>query len=239
MKKEGKKAGRRHAGIGYVLAFVWISSMALGGFFMPVLIDTLPYFKIKAIQVEGNVAIPTYVFSKAVGELKNNWLFVSEKRLLTVLNALTGNSVEEVKIDRYFQTEGVILKIRVKERKPFLTVIEDKKILFFDDKGVPFLSQYYAPQKPYIYANQNLIKNYFSALKKLVDICKSSQVNSIYLTDMNTLIYTTNGSKILLPPLQQIDDVALKRFESIYNISMEAKEIDLTTEGMAIIKGGE
>jgi cell division protein FtsQ len=242
MKKEGKKAGRRHAVIGYILVAAWIFSMALAGFFMPVLMDTLPYFRVKAIQVEGNRVIPAYVFSKAALELKNNWLFITEGRLLALLNVLTGNSVEEVKIDRTFQKDGVVLKVRVKERVPFLTVIEGEKAIFFDEKGVPFFNKYFTPQKPYVYApSMDPVKENFSTVKKLMDVCKRhlSHVDSIYISELNTLIYMSNGSKILLPVLQQIGDATLRRLDSIYNISMEAKEINLTTEGMAIIKGGE
>ncbi len=242
MKKEGKKAGRRHAVIGYILVAAWIFSMALAGFFMPVLMDTLPYFRVKAIQVEGNRVIPAYVFSKAALELKNNWLFITEGRLLALLNVLTGNSVEEVKIDRTFQKDGVVLKVRVKERVPFLTVVEGEKMIFFDRKGVPFFYKYFTPQRPYIYSQSvDLVKENFSILKSLVDICKEHlwHVDNIYLSESDTVIYGNNHTRILLPAIEQISDTTLKRLSSIYNISMEAKEIDLTTEGIAVIKGGE
>jgi cell division protein FtsQ len=241
MKKEGKSTGSKYTGISYVLAIVWISSMALGGFFLPVFVDTLPYFKIKAIQVEGNTTIPTYVFSQAVGELKNNWLFINEGRLLDVLNTLTGNSVEDVRIDRVFHKEGVFLKLHIKERKPFLTVFEGEKTVFFDDKGVPFFSKYLPGKKPYIYTHSvKLVKDNFSVLKNLVEVCENHlPLRDIYLSDVSTFVYTTDNTKILLPPLEQIDQDSLKRLERIYNISMKAKEIDLTTQGMAIIKGGE
>ncbi|MGB9873916.1 MAG: cell division protein FtsQ/DivIB [Hydrogenobacter sp.] len=223
------------------MAVIWISSMALAGFFLPVFVDTLPYFKVKAIEVEGNTTIPTYVFSQAVGELKNNWLFITENTLLEKLNYLTDNSVEDVKVDRVFQKDGVILRLHVKDRTPFLMVFDGEKKVFFDDKGVPFFSKYIPEKKPYIYTHSvKLVKDNFPMLKKLLEVCKSYlPVKDIYLSDVNTLVYTTNNIKVLLPPLEQMDYTALKRLERIYNISMEAKEIDLTTQGMAIIKGGE
>lgn len=241
MKKEGKSTGSKYTGVSYVLAMVWISSMALAGFFLPVLVDTLPYFKVKTIEVEGNTTIPTYVFSTAVGELKNNWLFINEGRLLDVLNTLTGNSVEDVKIDRVFHKDGVFLRLHVKERTPFITVFEGEKTVFFDDKGVPFFSKYIPEKKPYIYThNVKLVKDNFSVLKNLLEVCGNHLfLKDIYLSDVSTFVYTTDDTKVLLPPLEQMDNDVLKRLERIYNISMKAKEIDLTTQGMAIIKGGE
>ncbi len=241
MKKEEKNRGKKYNKISYTLAIIWISSMALAGFFLPVFLDTLPYFKVKAIEVEGNNTIPTYVFSQAAGELKNNWLFITENNLLEKLNYLTNNSVEDIKVDRVFQKDGVILKLSVKERKPFLMVFEGEKKIFFDEKGVPFFSKYIPEKKPYIYTHSvKLVKDNFPKLKNLVEVCENHiPLKDIYLSDLGTFVYTTDGTKLLLPPLEQIDQDVLDRLERIYNISMEAKEIDLTTQGMAVIKGGQ
>ncbi|MGC8853013.1 MAG: hypothetical protein ACP5P0_05355, partial [Hydrogenobacter sp.] len=87
-----------------------------------------------------------------------------------------------------------------------------------------------------------LVKDNFSKLKNLVKVCENHiLLKDIYLSNSGTFVYTTDGTKLLLPPLEQIDQDVLDRLERIYNIiniSTEAKEIDLTTQGMAVIKGG-
>lgn len=236
MNKKGIDAGRERRNLSYMLTLVWISSMALAGFFMPTFIDSLQYFKVKGIEVRGSVNIPNYVFAYAVGEFKNNWLFIKEKKLLSVLNALTDNSIEDVKIERVFGKDGVVLVMHVEERKPFLTVFLSKGSVFFDEKGVPFGSKFHEIKQPYVYTNDvDLIKKEFDKLKFMIDTFKD--IDRFYVTETSTVIYTKGGRKILLPFLAQLDIKTLERLKRIYN--MDAREIDLTSERMAIVRDEE
>ncbi|MFN3813594.1 MAG: cell division protein FtsQ/DivIB [Aquificaceae bacterium] len=238
MNREGIYVGRKRKNLSYILAIVWVSSMALAGFFMPTFIDSLQYFKVKGIEVKGSVSIPNYIFAYAVGEFKNNWLFINEKKLLSVLNTLTDNSVEDVRIEKVFGKDGVILVMHVEERKPFLTVFSSKSSIFFDERGIPFGSKFHEPKPPYVYTNDvSLIEKGFGKLKLIVNILKD--VNRFYLTDTNTVVYTKGGRKVLLPFLAQLNDETLEMLKKIYNMNIEAREIDLTSDKMAVVRDEE
>jgi len=232
MKREREKGG-----IGYVLAVIWLSCMALAGFYLPTFIDNLSFFKVKEVKVEGAFFIPPDLFSKAVAEFKNNWLFITEKGLLRVLNELTDNSIEVVKIERHFSKEGVRITLRVKERVPFLSVITQDKVIFFDNKGEAFSSPYIATKEPYAYTEDiNLLKEKFPIVQNLVSVF-NEDLDSIYLESNYTLIHTKQGKKIKLPHFALVDKETLKRVKKVYNIDMQAKEIDLRAGKIAIIRG--
>jgi len=231
MKRERKKVG-----LNYILATIWLSCMALAGFHLPTFVDNLSFFKVKELRVEGAFFIPPDLFSKGVAEFKNNWLFITEEGLLRVLNRLTDNSIEEVKLERQFSRDGVRITLKVKERVPFLTAVSQDKVIFFDNKGETFFNPYLTTKEPYVYADDiNLIKERFPIMKNLVSVFNEN-LDSIYLETKYTLIYTKHGKKIILPPFALIDEEALERAKKIYNIDIQVKEVDLRAGKMAIIK---
>jgi cell division protein FtsQ len=102
-----------------VLMAVWLVAMGLAGSFLPGFLTTFPVFEIKGVYVYGLRSVPADAFSLGVYQVsKNNWLFLDSERLLEKVNELTGNSVEDVKVERVFSLDGVRVNVYVKERVP-------------------------------------------------------------------------------------------------------------------------
>lgn len=234
-----QKVGKGGKLFRFLLAIIWLFSMALGGFFAPYFVDNIDFFKIKALHVEGLETIPPQVVVEEVGSFKNNWLFINERSLLKELNSRTGEAVKEVKIERVFSSRGVELRMTIKERKPLFVVFDGEKRYFFDEEGVAFSSPYLKVSGPIVYAQDvRLVKENFQTMKRLLDSI-GPVVEDIYLTRLGTIVYTKQGLKISLPPLFLLEDRLVRRVAQIikeYNIPMDAEEVELSSENIAVIK---
>lgn len=234
-----RKDGRQGRWLSYILSTLWFFSMGLFGFFFPYLTDNIDYFKIKALQIEGLETIPSEVVIDEIRRFKNNWLFINNKSLLKNLNSKTGNAVSMVKIDRVFGSEGVKLKIFIEERKPIFTVIKDDAIYFFDKNGVLFQSEYMKVVKPLVYTHDiELVMKNFNKLTMLINVL-GKELREIYITNLNTIAYTQEGTKIIMPPIflfsEQVVENVINTLK-VYNIGMSGKELDLSVEGLVIIR---
>ncbi|MCS7171021.1 MAG: hypothetical protein NZ851_01760 [Aquificaceae bacterium] len=236
------KEGRRGKWLTYTISIIWLFSMALAGFFIPYFTDNIPFFKVKALHIEGLETIPPDVIAEEVGKLKNNWLFINEGILLKNINKVTGNSIHSVEVKRSFGSKGVELRIRIKERKPIFTVLHENNLIFFDEDGNRFLSDYRQITNPIVYTHQiELITNDFENMKNIIDTL-GKDLREAYITNLNTIIYTKEGVKITLPPLfllnrELIQNVA--RIHMYYNIGLDVKEMEISMEGLVIIRGGK
>ncbi|MFN3976686.1 MAG: cell division protein FtsQ/DivIB [Aquificaceae bacterium] len=235
------KKGRRGKWLSYLIVMLWFSSMALAGFFIPYFIDSISFFKIRVLQVEGLETIPPHVVAEEVKKLKNNWLFINKYVLLKNINMSTGNAVKDVDITRKFSTGGVDLKITIKERKPVFSVINNNSKIFFDEDGKMFQSPYINYSIPLIYTYDiELINKNFNTVKSLINLLNShNALMDMYITEINTIAYLTNGTKLILPPLLLIDQNMLKIVSKLlkdYNISIY-KELEIGADGLIIMRG--
>ncbi|MDW8032621.1 MAG: hypothetical protein RMH93_03645 [Aquificaceae bacterium] len=225
--------------LGYAISFLWLFSMALVGFFVPHFTDNIPFFKVKALYIEGLETIPPDVVAEEVKNLKNNWLFINSDILLRNLNSATGNSISDLKVRRIFSKGGVELEIKIKERKPIFTVIEDGTVTFFDEMGIQFWSPYMDTVNPVVYTHDiDMIEKNFESMKNIIHKI-NLDLNEIYVTNLGTIIYTKEGLRLTLPPLfflskNLVENVA--RLQINYNI-IDVKEMEINTEGLVIIRG--
>ncbi len=232
-----KKWGK---GLKYFLSFMWLSSMALLGFFMPYFTDNISFFKIKTLQIDGLETIPSYVVVDEIRALKNNWLFIRKYIFLDRLNKSTKNAIEDLNIERSFSTRGVELKVEIRERKPLFQVISGDVRVFFDDDGVQFQSPYINTPIPLIYTyDLDFIKQNFKNIKELLKLMKSD-MRECYITELNTIIYLKDGTKIILPPPFLLDINLLNylmKLRKNYNIGMDMQEVEINIEDLVIIRG--
>ncbi len=144
-----------------------------------------------------------------------------------------------VKIDRVFSIEGVKLKIFIEERKPIFTVIKDDTIYFFDKNGVLFQSEYMKVVKPLVYTHDiELVMKNFNKLTMLINSLEK-ELREIYITDLNTIAYTQEDLKIVMPPIFLLNEQLVRNLIDTfkaYNINMSVKELDLSIEGLVIIR---
>ena len=208
-------------------------------FFFPYFTDNVEFFKIKALHVEGLETIPPEVVVDEIMRFKNNWLFINDTILLKNLNSKTGNAISMVKIDRVFSIEGVKLKIFIEERKPIFTVIKDDTVYFFDKNGVLFQSEYMKVVKPLVYTHDiELVMKNFNKLTMLINSLEK-ELREIYITDLNTIAYTQEDIKIVMPPIFLLNEQLVRNLIDTfkaYNINMSVKELDLSIEGLVIIR---
>jgi cell division septal protein FtsQ len=238
MKKEGKR--RWVATLEITLALVWLIAMALAGFFFPGFLTSLQTFKIKEIHIYGANSISPSVISSGVYQVsKNNWLFLDSKRLLAKANELTNNSLESVKIERIPSLDGARVNVYVQERVPIAYVVHDSTLMMIDKQGELFYNPAIENKLPIIYTfSFDYIKKYHTNLNNLVEHIKDIgfSINEVYVTDRNTIIYTSGG-KIVLPPLSQMSSLVLDRMKKIYNkIGIGKMDVLITSENMAVIK---
>ncbi|RMH80462.1 MAG: hypothetical protein D6674_04350 [Acidobacteria bacterium] len=236
--KNKKKKGRF---VEYALAILWLFSAGLGGFFVPHFTDSIPFFKVKRVYVEGTETIPPALIAEEISRLKNNWIFINSGILFSNINKKTGNAVKNVKLERIFTREGVELRVKIEERKPFVTVIRDGDVIFFDRDGFSFQSPYTDQTEPLFYTHDlELIKENFDSVKYIMEVIgRVEHISEAYVTNINTLIYTKEGLKIVLPSLVSLEKEDVNRILKVYNIGMGVREIDLSNHGFAIIRGGD
>ena len=235
-----RKQNRGISFLYYTMITIWLFLVSATGFFFPYVIDSLPYFKIRNLEVEGAVVIPVELVAKAVSEVKNNWLFLytHKGKVLESLREATGDAVEDVKIEPKFSLKGVDVKLTVIEREPLIKVVVDEKVFFLDEKGYEFSSLYHTSDYPIAYtSDEQLLKDNFKTLVKLVKMFEESNINSInlYITDINTIVYIDNYLRITIPPIFSINDEILIKLREIYKIQ-DVKEVNIISEGVAIIK---
>ena len=227
---------------GYVISALWISSMAIAGFFTPYFTDNISFFKIRALHIEGLENIPSEVIVEEVRKLKNNWLFINRAILLKNINDVTNNSVSNLELSRSFSSGGVELKLKIEERKPIFTAIKDDEVVFFDKSGIQFYSPYIPPANLTVYTHEiELINKNFENLKNLIDLI-GEDLKEVYVTNLATIAYTKDGMKITLPPLFLLNRNLVENVATIrmgYNINLDMKEMEINTEGIVIIRGGE
>jgi cell division protein FtsQ len=238
MKEEGKR--RWVAALEITLALVWLSAMALAGFFFPGFLTSLPVFKIKEIQIYGANSIPPSAISSSVYQVsKNNWLFLDSKRLLAKANELTNNSLRDIKIERIPSLNGVHVNIYVQERVPIAYVVHDNTLMMIDKEGELFYNPAIENKLPTIYTfSFDYIKKHHTNLNNLVGSIKDMgfSINEVYVTDRNTIIYISGG-RVVLPPLSQISPLVFDRMKRIYNkIGMGKVDVLITSENIAVIK---
>jgi cell division protein FtsQ len=238
MKEEGKR--RWVATLEITLALVWLSAMALAGFFFPGFLTSLPVFKIKEIQIYGANSIPPSAISSSVYQVsKNNWLFLDSKRLLAKANELTNNSLRDIKIERIPSLNGVHVNIYVQERVPIAYVVHDNILMMIDKEGELFYNPAIESKLPTIYTfSFGYIKKHYTNLNNLVGSIKDMgfSISEVYVTDRNTIIYISGG-KVVLPPLSQISPLVFDRIKRIYNkIGMGKVDVLITSENIAVIK---
>jgi cell division protein FtsQ len=238
MKEEGKR--RWVAALEITLALVWLSAMALAGFFFPGFLTSLPVFKIKEIQIYGANSIPPSAISSSVYQVsKNNWLFLDSKRLLAKANELTNNSLRDIKIERIPSLNGVHVNIYVQERVPIAYVVRDNILMMIDKEGELFYNPAIESKLPTIYTfSFDYIKKHYTNLNNLVGSIKDMgfSISEVYVTDRNTIIYISGG-KVVLPPLSQISPLVFDRIKRIYNkIGMGKVDVLITSENIAVIK---
>jgi cell division protein FtsQ len=238
MKEEGKR--KWVAALEIMLALVWLSAMALAGFFFPGFLTSLPVFKIKEIQIYGANSIPPSAISSGVYQVsKNNWLFLDSKRLLAKANELTNNSLRDIKIERIPSLDGARVNIYVQERVPIAYVVHDNILMMIDKEGELFYNPAIENKLPTIYTfSFDYIKKHHTNLNNLVGSIKdmSFSINEVYVTDRNTIIYISGG-RVVLPPLSQISPLVFDKMKKIYNkIGMGKVDVLITSENIAVIK---
>jgi len=238
MKEEGKR--RWVAALEITLALVWLSAMALAGFFFPGFLTSLPVFKIKEIQIYGANSIPPSAISSSVYQVsKNNWLFLDSKRLLAKANELTNNSLRDIKIERIPSLNGAHVNVYVQERVPIAYVVHDNILMMIDKEGELFYNPAIESKLPTIYTfSFGYIKKHYTNLNNLVGSIKDMgfSISEVYVTDRNTIIYISGG-RVVLPPLSQISPLVFDRIKRIYNkIGMGKVDVLITSENIAVIK---
>jgi len=241
MKEEGKKSWK--TALEYFLTFVWLIAMALGGFFLPESLNSIPVFRIKEIQVFGVRSIPPEVLSSALYQAsKNNWLFLDPEKFLAKANALTNNSISSINIEKSFSLDGATVRITVQERVPIASVVHDNTILFIDDKGEFFYNSAIKDKLPIVYSvSFDYVKKHFSKLKDLMDYIEEMKLNisEIHITDKNTIVYVSNH-KIILPTLSKLDSHFTDRIRRIYNKpGVASGDVLILSDGIAVIKEGK
>lgn len=233
------KRGRRGTAIGYVLSFLWLFAMALAGFFVPHFTDNINFFKIKKLYVEGLETIPPAVVVEEIKRFKNNWLFINKQGLMSNINKATGNAVKDLRIHRIFGRDGVSLSIYVQERKPFITAIKDNDVIFYDSEGTPFTSPYAQPVNIIYTQDIELINKNFNKIKNLIESL-GNNIREAYATDLNMIVYTKEGIRLTLPSPFLLNTTSIKNALSAYktyNNDMWAREIEVDTEGIVIVRG--
>ncbi len=233
---------KRFSVLSYVIITAWIFLISSASFFLPYVIDSISFFKIKRLKVEGLEIVPAFVISTAVSEsVKNNvvFLYTHRRNLIERINYLSGDAIQDIQMSPVFSSDGVTIKIVAKERKVFITVVVEDKVLFFDESGYKFSSKYYDISNPIVYTGDlTLVEDHFDTIRKLIKIMRSSgyELLNMYLTDTNTVIHTEK-LRVTMPPIFVINDSMINKIGKLNRLDMQGvKSVDFISEGLVIVK---
>jgi cell division protein FtsQ len=208
-----------------VLPFVWLILFGLFSFFAPFLIDSISFFKAKAVNVYGDQNIPPKVVADAIGAYKRNWLFMNASGIKDKLEKATGNAVASVAIKKDLKgilNNDVVVDVYIKERKPIAVVVNQNKSYLMDDKGNLFDKKYFNTKgltiiyTPDIEKTQKEVKLW---LKPIANYLKQFKDKNIFITNSGIFvdIKDING-EIILPLSNKYDKKQLlERLNIILN----------------------
>lgn len=199
----------------YLISLLWIISMGVLGFMLPFFIDSTSVFKASKILIYESKYIPRGKIEEAILQLGGNWLFTTEGILKDILKRKVGNIIEYVDIDREITREGIVLKIRVKEKEPVAIVKENAKVYLIDKDGqiLPYLNP--KGKYPVIYTDDiNKVTNYFSHLYK--SLISKFDIREAYITNNKFVLYLKNRNiKIILPAAEDLENNIVRNIEKV------------------------
>jgi hypothetical protein len=208
-----------------LLFAVWLSFMALAGFFIPSFLSDLPLFQIKEIVVEGNRTVDLDTVRSALFTAEGSVLETREDEILRVLNERTGGRIKKVHLKREFSLEGISVRVRVEERVPVAKVLLGRTYMLMDEEGKTF-PPYPGHAKGLIEVTAydfKILENHFG---KLYSMIKRSglEVDRIKVLRDRTVVVV--GRRVLiLPPIDLLPDNLADRLGLIYNF--QEGKIDL------------
>ena len=187
------------------LPFVWLLMFGLFCFFAPFLIDSISFFKAKAVNVYGDQTIPSNIVAQIVGTYKRNWLFINASGIKDKLEKATGNAVASVAVKKDLSgilNQSVVVDVYIKERKPIAVVVNQNKSYLMDDKGNIFDKKYFNTKgltiiyTPDITKTQEEVKLW---LKPISDYLNQFKDKDIFFTNSGIFvdIKDINGELIL------------------------------------------
>ncbi|MEN3033822.1 MAG: hypothetical protein ABDH18_02385 [Aquificaceae bacterium] len=209
-------------------------------FYLPSATDNIEFFRAKTVYLSGAETVPSEMLKEAVSELRANWLLISEESLGSKLNTRCGNCIKSVSIDRIFSKNGVDLSIRVEEREPFVAVLDDSGLGYYDKEGFRFSSPFVNYDGIVIFTKDRaLIETNFNEVALLVSGLDRAnlQLLEASVDRQMTLIRLKNGSSVILPPIFEFSRDTLRKFSLIESMVDKASEFDLTHDKMIIIRG--
>lgn len=199
-KKESKWKLLREA-----LPYLWLLIFGLFSFFAPFLIDSISFFKAKAVNVYGDTTIPPQVVASAVDSYKKDWLFMNASGIKSKLEKTTGNAVASVAVKKDLSgilNHNVIVDIYIKERKPVAVLVNQDKSYLMDDKGNIFSKKYFNTQGLTVIYTPNIEKTQEEVkfwLKPISNYLNQFKNKNIFITNSGIFvdIKDINGELIL------------------------------------------
>ncbi|PMP61924.1 MAG: cell division septal protein [Hydrogenobaculum sp.] len=207
------------------LPFVWLILFGLFSFFAPFLIDSISFFKAKAVNVYGDQNIPPKVVANAIGAYKRNWLFMNASGIKDKLEKATGNAIDSVAVKKDFKgilDNDVVVDVYIKERKPIAVVVNQNKSYLMDDKGDLFDKKYFNTKgltiiyTPDIEKTQKEVKLW---LKPIANYLKQFKDKNIFITNSGIFVDIKDINGELILPLSNKYDKRqlLERLNIILN----------------------
>ncbi len=194
------------------LPFVWLLLFGLFSFFAPFLIDSISFFRAKAINVYGDQTIPPQIISSVVGNYKRNWLFINASGIKDKLEKATGNAIESVAVRKDLKgmlDHDVIVDVYIKEREPIAVLVNKDKTYLMDDKGNIFDKTYFNTKGLAIIYTPNIEKTQKEVklwLKPISTYLNKFKHKNIFITNSGIFIDIRDiNAEIILPLANNYD----------------------------------
>lgn len=232
MERIKDKRGRRL--FSAALFLIWLTFMALAGFFIPSFLSELPLFQVKEIIVEGNRSIDLDTVRSAVYSADGSVLRLKEDQILRVLNERTGGRVKKVFLAREVTLKGVSVKIRIEERVPVAKLKTRNTFLFIDRDGVTFPAYANHPKGLVEITTYDLevLEANFPRLYSQIEKAGIRVSKIRVLKDKTVLI--SGRRTLILPPIELLPDNLAERLSMIYNF--EEGKIDLRFDRFILVR---
>ncbi len=229
MKGKGKEL------TSYLAVFFWVSLVAFASFFIPSFLTYLPFFKLKEIKVDGNTYIDFSLIKPVVEDLSYNILKLNEDDIEKALNDRLGNSVERVILKKSYTSEGLVLELRIKERKPVARLKTGSGYVFVDRKGEIFVPPrgFEKIKVPLVVSDSpERLKENFGRIYRYI-LSSAMPIKKVVLKGDRTIVEGVS-KRVILPPAENISDKVFSRLNLIYNFPQE--NVDLRYSRFILVR---
>ena len=211
-----------------VWGLILLTILAL--YLISIIVIKLPFFDIREYSVIGIREDEKPVLQAYLYSLGKRIIFIPEKLIYENINKKFGNRFEKINIKREFTTEGVLVNLIFKRRKPIALVKLKEEAFLLDETGTYFKDNI-KKKLPVIKVKD---RNEMEFLGRKIAKLASYGEEIVILKDK--IVLKRDKRKYILPNIKLINDRDIKVLRYALAQNFKAKVIDLRYKKFILLR---